>query len=425
MAAEPHLQRLTPLPPGQFAFFRIIFGGYLAVHFATQLPHSAELFSHAGVLADPRLNPLFGLFPNPLATTWGGTPGFVSGFLVTLTALSLLFAAGVGRRSMALLLWFGWAALFNRNNLISNPSLPYVGLILLFCAVVPPGESLSVGGRGRKPGDWFFPAAVFWGAWLLMAGGYSFSGIVKLASPSWVDGTAFRHLLENPLARPGFMRDLILLLPEWGIKGLTWAALGLEIIFLPLCLWRRGRLLAWLAMVGMHLGILLVVDFADLTCGMLMIHLFTFDPAWLPVRRDARQPVLFYDGECGLCNGVLRFLIREDVTARMKFAPLQSAPAQAYLRARGLPTKDFDSLVFVADWHRPEVAAPQLRTGGVCAALDEVGGLWRVISWLRLVPAWLRDPCYKLVARTRYALFGEYRPAPLPDPAWESRFLVR
>ncbi len=37
-------------------------------------------------------------------------------------------------------------------------------------------------------------------------------------------------------------------------------------------------------MVGMHLGILSVVSFADLTAGMLMAHAFVFDPGWVGER---------------------------------------------------------------------------------------------------------------------------------------------
>ncbi|MBL9189178.1 MAG: DUF393 domain-containing protein [Opitutaceae bacterium] len=154
-----------------------------------------------------------------------------------------------------------------------------------------------------------------------------------------------------------------------------------------------------------------------------MLHLFTFDPDWLPARSDARRPVLLYDGTCGLCNAVVRFLLREDAGGRMRFAPLQGAPAQAYLRAAGLPTEDFDSLVFVPDWERPAAGAPRLRTAGALAAADEIGGVWRVISWARVLPAALRDPFYKIIARFRYTLFGEYRPTPLPEPEWARRFL--
>jgi predicted DCC family thiol-disulfide oxidoreductase YuxK len=136
-----------------------------------------------------------------------------------------------------------------------------------------------------------------------------------------------------------------------------------------------------------------------------------------------RQPVLLYDGKCGLCNRLVRLLLRSDEAGRLHYAPLQSQPAQVYLRAQGLPTEDFDSLVFVPDWNDPKWGAPQLRTTGALGAAVVVGGIWRVVSWLRILPAWLRDPGYKLVARTRYAFFGEYRPSPLPKAEWESRFL--
>lgn len=137
------------------------------------------------------------------------------------------------------------------------------------------------------------------------------------------------------------------------------------------------------------------------------------------------RPVLLYDGECGLCNRVVRSLLRSDPAGRLSFAPLQSLPAQAYLQSQGLPIKDFDSLVFVPDWDHPIPGAYRLRTDGVLAACKVVGGGWRVLSWLRIFPRGLRDLFYKVIARTRYALFGKYRPAPLPDPAWEKRFLAR
>lgn len=141
--------------------------------------------------------------------------------------------------------------------------------------------------------------------------------------------------------------------------------------------------------------------------------------------KAAPQTVLLFDGQCGLCNRIVRALLRADRHGRLHYAPLQSGPAQVYLRSVGLPTEDFDSLVFVPDWGRPLEVPPLLRTEGVLAACAEVGGGWRVLAWLRIVPRALRDPFYKLVARSRYALFGEYRPTPLPDPEWEKRFLAR
>lgn len=140
---------------------------------------------------------------------------------------------------------------------------------------------------------------------------------------------------------------------------------------------------------------------------------------------DPRVPVLLYDGECSLCNGVVRFLLRKDTAARLHFASLQSAPGQAYLRSQGLPTGDFGSLVFVPDWNDPAKGAFLIRTNGALAAFAELGGAWRAVAWLRFIPAFLRDPFYKLVSKTRYAIFGEYTPRPLADPSWEKRFIGR
>lgn len=140
---------------------------------------------------------------------------------------------------------------------------------------------------------------------------------------------------------------------------------------------------------------------------------------------DQRVPVLLYDGECGLCNGVVLFMLRHDRAGRLHFAALQSDPAQHYLRAQGLPTADFGSLVFVPDWNDPRPGAYLMRTDGALAAFAELGQPWRRMSWLGIVPRFVRDAVYKLISKTRYAIFGEYRPRPLPDPAWEKRFIAR
>lgn len=275
---------MKPISSRQFAIFRIAFGAYLAVHFATLIPYGAELFSDRGVLANARLNFTFGILPNLLEHY--DSPGFVTGFLITWSILAVAFALGLFRRSAAILLWYGWACLFNRNNLINNPSIPYIGVLLLLTVLVPTGEVVAANRSDRR---WEIPTMVYWTGWILMAAGYSFSGWLKLHSPSWIDGTALYRVLNNPLARPGLARDLVLALPAPCLRALTWASLGAELLFLPLTLTRTTRMVAWCALVAMNLGILFVINFADLTMGMLMIHLFTFDPTWFRTRASTKN----------------------------------------------------------------------------------------------------------------------------------------
>lgn len=144
--------------------------------------------------------------------------------------------------------------------------------------------------------------------------------------------------------------------------------------------------------------------------------------------------MLLFDGECGLCHYVVRGLLRLDRRGRLRFAPLQGSAAQAYLRAVGLPTADFDSLVFVPEWTRREGSAGGgeevragylLRTDGAIAALRAVGGLASVLAGgLAMWPARWRDAGYRGVARWRYRMFGGWRPRPLARAKWAGRFLA-
>jgi hypothetical protein len=276
---------MTEISAMQFAIFRIALGLYLALHFAQLIPYGAELFSNQGMLPAARLNLTFGIVPNPLAH-WDA-PSCVTAFLTALTALSLIFAAGVFRRTAAVLIWFCWACLFNRNNLIINPSIPYIGLLLLLSALVPLGEPLALFRKRRL--DWHFPPSVYWAAWILLAAGYSYSGWMKLLSPSWIDGSALSHILQNPLARPGLIRDTLLQLPDLCRQIVTWASLAAELFFLPLSFSLTTRRIAWLAMLGLQIAILAAVNFADLTIAMLLVHLFTFDPRWIRTAAERRS----------------------------------------------------------------------------------------------------------------------------------------
>ncbi len=66
------------------------------------------------------------------------------------------------------------------------------------------------------------------------------------------------------------------------------ASRAFELLFAPLALSRRLRPFLWAGMLAMHLGLMALIDFADLSFGMVILHLFTFDPGWIrPAPRDS------------------------------------------------------------------------------------------------------------------------------------------
>jgi predicted DCC family thiol-disulfide oxidoreductase YuxK len=137
-------------------------------------------------------------------------------------------------------------------------------------------------------------------------------------------------------------------------------------------------------------------------------------------------PVLFFDGDCGLCQRLVRLLLRLDPAGRLRFAPLQGPTAQAYLRVHGLPTEDFDTLVFVPDWNRRAQPEFLLRTAGVIAALRSINrpGARALAAAIAIFPGGLRDAVYRVIGHWRYRIFGPWKPRPLPRAEWVERFLA-
>lgn len=405
----------------QFAVFRWLFGVYLALHMAYLIPWGPELFSDRGVFPDPSVSPLYGLFPNVLAVL--DSPLAIQVFLGLLFLAALAFAVGYARPAMAVLLWYGWTCLFNRNLLISNPGLAYVGLVLVLCALVPRGEGLERGSLTAQPG-WAMPLWLWRAAFFVLMAGYTYSGLMKVTAPSWVNGDAMGMLIANPLARDWFVRDLMLFLPEPMLRGMTWLALLGEILALPLCLFRKGRLAAWTWMLAMHLGIVAVVDFADLTLAMILVHLFVFDPAWLPAREPGARRVVFFDGVCALCDESVRFLIGEDRSRMLRFAPLQGGtaagePAVAKILERG--GDGFESVIYM----RGEASDVEVftRSDAILSILDDLGGFWRLVGFARFLPRLLRDSVYDFIGRNRYRWFGKLEACRLPRKGEAALFL--
>lgn len=398
---------------GQYAVFRVLLGIYLFVHFVSLIPFGAELFSDRGALARATASPLAFLFPNVL--TLYDSPGFVRGILATAVALSGLLIAGFYDRWAALGLWYLWACLFGRNPLIANPSLPFVGWILVAHALIPPTRRDPLEATTPE-GASYIPHAIYGAAWVLMSVAYSYSGLAKLSSLSWLDGTAVTRVLGNPLARPGLPRDVVLLLPETLLRLLSWGVLGLELLFAPLALSRRLRPWLWTAMLVMHVSLVMLFDFADLSVGMIMMHVFTFDPSWIRPMPGAGKGTLFYDGGCGLCQRTIRFILAEDQDgSAFAFSPLGGELFQAVVPEAARVSLPDSLVVRTAEGHL------LTRWQATREILDRLGGLWRVTSaFARLIPAWVGDRLYDAVARTRKRLFQQ-APAACPPLALHLR----
>lgn len=134
-------------------------------------------------------------------------------------------------------------------------------------------------------------------------------------------------------------------------------------------------------------------------------------------RANPGGAVIVFDGVCVLCNGWVRFLLRQDHARRYRFAAMQSASGRALLAAHALDPDDPNSLLLI------DGDDSFVDTDAIRRILTGLGGAWRLAHAIVLVPRALRDPLYRHVARNRYRWFGRRDACLLPTPEQHARFL--
>lgn len=126
-------------------------------------------------------------------------------------------------------------------------------------------------------------------------------------------------------------------------------------------------------------------------------------------------PILFYDGNCGLCARSVAWCLRRDRRRVLRFAPLQG---ETYAIAGGERPTDLSTVTLL------DGDGLHVRSEAVLRALRAVGGPWAAIAAVaRLIPRGLRDAVYRYVAAHRMGWFGPAEACDLPTAEDRSRFL--
>ncbi|MEO8734468.1 MAG: thiol-disulfide oxidoreductase DCC family protein [Flavobacteriales bacterium] len=129
------------------------------------------------------------------------------------------------------------------------------------------------------------------------------------------------------------------------------------------------------------------------------------------------EHLLLFDGVCNLCNGFVRFIIRHDKRQWFRFAPLQGETSQRILSTHGFASGTLDSLVYVRN------GKALVRSAAALNVARDLGGPWVLLYPFMLVPRFIRDALYDLVARNRYRWFGKRPTCMVPTPELLERFL--
>ncbi|MFZ4401798.1 MAG: thiol-disulfide oxidoreductase DCC family protein [Bacteroidales bacterium] len=124
---------------------------------------------------------------------------------------------------------------------------------------------------------------------------------------------------------------------------------------------------------------------------------------------DTKIIFLLFDGDCTLCNSMIKFIIKNDTHKKFRYIALQSNQGQILLNKFNLSTDIFNSLVFIqSDQY-------YLKSSAVLNVLKELEGIWKLFYVLIILPIPIRDFIYNFISKIRFKIFGKVKSCKLYD----------
>jgi predicted DCC family thiol-disulfide oxidoreductase YuxK len=138
------------------------------------------------------------------------------------------------------------------------------------------------------------------------------------------------------------------------------------------------------------------------------------DPAVPPFPDD--KPIAIFDAVCVLCSRSMRTIARFD-NGRHRFIAAQSPTGRALFRHFGLDPDDFETVLLL------EGGKAYAKMTAVTGIARGMGGAFRAMNGLRLLPVGAQNWVYDRIAKSRYRIFGRSATCLVPDPLWRDRVI--
>ena len=129
------------------------------------------------------------------------------------------------------------------------------------------------------------------------------------------------------------------------------------------------------------------------------------------------ERVIFFDGVCNLCNASVQFAIERDKKNLFKFTALQGEYAKAVLPKFNVDLNQLNSIILLEDGRLYTKSTAALKIA------RKLNGLWPTLYVFILVPKFIRDWFYDIIAKNRYKWWGRQESCWLPTPELKQRFI--
>lgn len=126
--------------------------------------------------------------------------------------------------------------------------------------------------------------------------------------------------------------------------------------------------------------------------------------------------IIFFDGICVFCNRMLQFIMKHDKKNIFKFASLQSGFAGKFFSEKNYPLKNTTIIL----WNGKKFYEKSSASLRICKQLNFPYSL-AVIFFI--IPQFIRNIFYDVIARNRYAWFGKTDNCIIPAQKDKDKFI--
>lgn len=133
--------------------------------------------------------------------------------------------------------------------------------------------------------------------------------------------------------------------------------------------------------------------------------------------KNIGRAVVFFDGVCNLCNASVQFVIKRDQKDKFRFAALQSETAVALLSAGDFNSTAINTIILL------EEGKVYRRSTAALHIAKHLSGPWPMLYVFIIVPPFIRDFFYSLIAKNRYRIWGKSDSCMVPSAGMKQKFL--
>ena len=134
--------------------------------------------------------------------------------------------------------------------------------------------------------------------------------------------------------------------------------------------------------------------------------------------------IMFYDGVCVFCKGVVESSLGSDAESRFRFSPLQSDFAQRTLGRYGIDSLKLLSMYVVSDYGTSEEAVRAAAPASNFLLQNLTGEMKATGDANACKPRAVQDAEYKDVADHRYERWGKMETIPEPAGGLRARYVL-